>query len=59
MDYPDRWWRTDRARGAFKECFPVPVPRVPLPITVDVMSDFSPIINNWQYGDGTFRSETP
>ena len=55
MDYPDRWWHADRASGHFKECVPLPGR---IPITVCIMSDFSPIINKWQYGNGNSRKET-
>ncbi len=57
MDYPDKWWHADRARGHFKECFPIVTPRLPT-VWVCFDSNFSPIINKWQYGDGTYRHET-
>ncbi len=54
MDYPDRWWHADRAMGHFKECIPVPGR---LPITICLMSDFAPVINKWQYGNGNYRDD--
>ena len=59
FDYARRQWHADRASGHFKECIIVPVPgRLPgIRLCYDSPT-FMPVINKWQYADGTRRHES-